>query len=96
MTPDRAIYKYNAWKKDLSIEVPLGKVVLVGTQYPSDDLPTLWIEHRFSRGEINTIDLQKFRIIGTGRKMIDPREEHVGSCICALGTLVWHVYRFNV
>lgn len=99
MTPDRVIFKYNKWNldgNDAFMEVPLGKVVLVGVQHPAQELPVLWIEHSLSphpEEDINTVDLQTFRIVGTGHKMIMPNEEYVGSCICANGLLVWHVYR---
>ena len=93
----RVIYKYNSWALrglDYILEAPEGKILLVGAQYPGSLQPTLWIEHEVSDiSLVTTLPWYNYVMKGTGGGEIGPSLEHVGSCICQQGDLVWHVYR---
>lgn len=93
---DRVVHKFNHWELYDSggvIEVPLGKIVLVAAQRPEDQLPTIWLERFLGPdGEPNNIDTVCLTLHGTGHKSIPFGSVHRGSCVCANGSLVWHVY----
>lgn len=105
----RRILKWSAFHPDglgMIGNFPRGKVVLVAPQHPSNTLPTLWIEHEVqdlsphvSRGPdiefeaAKDIPTDKYIVVSTGYYVLQDDFEHVGSCVCADGELVWHVYK---
>lgn len=91
----RVVYRY-AFPEHSSIEggailrVPFGRVVLVAAQDRYDRLPTVWIEH--NDGELRVADRMELKLVGTGQVVIDGSMKHLGSCVCANGVLIWHIY----
>ncbi len=71
------------------VETPPGKVRLVAPQQPSASFPTLWVEHTDT--DLKSETCHKYCIVGTGYDFVHGMT-HVGSCVCADGALVWHVY----
>jgi hypothetical protein len=67
---------------------PSSRVLLVQAQHASDDLPTVWVEHPYPLSEGRG---RWFEVVGTGHPF-PPGSAHVGSAVCAEGSLVWHIY----
>lgn len=90
----RIVYKYHfgggPGEMVTHLEVPFGKVVHIATQKPEDPVPTVWIEH--NEWELEIEDKMQLYLIGTGRWFDIESFRHLGSCVCADGSLVWHVY----
>lgn len=84
----RVVYKFPFSQNSTTMQVPAGRVLLVDAQRPEDPFPTLWVEF-FT--EVNAPPTT-FEIFGTGHE-IPPGYEHAGSCVCANGSLVWHIYQ---
>lgn len=83
----KIVYKYPLLYGS-RFEIPEGKVTLVSAQERSDAHPTVWVEH-----EVGVLPQpMQLEVYGTGHSVLDMRE-HVGSCVCGDGQLVWHVYK---
>ena len=82
---NKVVYKYRL-TPGVPANILAGEVVLCAAQIPEDMDPTIWVEH--SGGTMH----EEYAVIGTGHQ-IPLYWQHVGSCVCANGTLVWHVYR---
>lgn len=100
------VLKWNAFYPDVNGMIgtfPKGKVVLVAPMLAHCELPTLWIEHEVEAiapvipnvglDEKTDIPTDRYLVVGTGHSIHQEEVEHVGSCICANGALVWHVYK---
>ena len=87
MTEVRKIFKY-PFHGDL-VKVPPGKVLIIAPQHPGDVFPTLWIEH--TDLDLKSEVRRTYCLVGTGQEFVHG-VTHMGSCVCANGELVWHVY----
>lgn len=87
----RKVLKY-AFGTNTVMDIRQGKVVLVMAQQPGDMTPTLWLEHNEEDMDNQNDERDRYVIYGTGHP-IQPDMEHVGSAVCNLGGLVWHIYK---
>jgi len=84
-------------ESDLTMRVPLGKILHVAPQREADSLPTVWVE----TNDMLLADFEKeysyqlLLIVGTGMR-VPVGLHHIGSSLHLLGTLVWHVYTNNL
>jgi hypothetical protein len=87
----RRVYK---WPLDVVTQVPWSpddRVLMVAEQHGGSGLPTLWAEQE----DEQPAPTREFVVVGTGHEA-PVGLEHVGSAVCAGGSLVWHVYAWPV
>lgn len=99
MPNTRVIYKYPFPPAapnggDFAILVPweigdvYAQVVLVAPQQVGDELPTLWVSHRYP---FHIYSRRAFSIVATGEAYDLDKCEYIGSAVCLNGAAIWHV-----
>lgn len=83
----RTVWKFAMQPQECTM-VPVGKVIHVGPQQISDSAPQVWVELDPDEATMR----RPLWLFGTGHDIRDDDLIHVGSAVCANGSLVWHVY----
>lgn len=73
----------------VKIQTHIGaRVLMVAAQRDGDELPALWLQvHEAMRKETT-----EFLVVPTGGTILN-NFTHVGSAVCAGGSLIWHIYQ---
>lgn len=91
----RIVYKFPFDDAD-EVEIPWladTRLALIAAQPPDAKTPTLWVEYD-AADYLPAAPKRSFVLVGTGQRIdtFAADREHVGSVVCAVGALVWHVY----